>query len=297
MKTLALIGVGKWGRNIVSTLEAIADAKLKYLCARNVESLALYGEKYEKMSDWHELLKKKDLAAVLIATPPSTHAGIATPFLEHGIPVFVEKPMVLNVAEAEKLRTLVKQSGKVFMVGYQYLFNDNVRYVKKEIEKGFFGKILLVKSEHLLSLSRPDVDIFGDAGPHPLSVSQYLFDPKTLISAEGKRQRDSVSIKVRFENAPTLEIIASRFGQTKTRKITVTGEKATAVLDETMKKNKLAILKNGKTFYPKIKVKEPLRNEMEHCLHCIQTGNTPLTNVDFGYRITEWLDTISKKLR
>lgn len=296
MKTLALIGVGRWGKNLISTLEKIPEANLKYLCASTLASIASYPAKYEKVSSWQELLTKKDLDAVLIATPPSTHAKIATAFIEQRIPVFVEKPMVVSVLEAEALQAIVKKSGHVFMVGYQYLFNDRVRYVKIEIEKGAFGNILSVKSEHFLSPSRPDVDIFWDTGPHPLSVFQYLFDPKNLTVVEGNIEYDQASVKVQFENAPALEIIAFCFGEAKTRKLTLVGEKGSAVIDETLPRNKLAITKNGKTSYPEIGLKMPLRNEMEHFLHCVQTGSTPLTDVDFGLKITEWLETISKKL-
>jgi len=296
MKTLALIGVGRWGKNLISTLEKIPEAKLKYLCAGTLVSLASYPARYEKVSPWQKLLKRKDIDAVLIATPPSTHARIATAFIEQNIPVFVEKPMVVSVSEAQKLQAIVKKSGKVFMVGYQYLFNDYVRYLKEEIEEGAFGKILSIKNEHVISPSRPDVDIFWDAGSHPLSVFQYLFEPKKLISAEGEIKHDSAFVKVEFENAPSLEIVASCFGEVKTRKVTLLGERGSAVIDETLPQNKLVITKNGKASCPEIDLKEPLRNEMGHFLNCLQTGSPPLTNVDFGCRITEWLEIISKKL-
>lgn len=296
MNTLALIGVGRWGRNIVSTLEKIPNAHLAYLCGTSPESLGAYPPTYEKVFNWRELLKKEDLDAVLIATPPSTHTEIAAAFLEASVAVFVEKPMVLHTADAEILRTLVKKRGIVFMVGYQYLFNDYIRYLKKEIERGTFGKILSVKSEHVLSPSRPDVDIFWDAGPHPLSVFQCLFNPRKLISAERKIEHDSASVTVRFENAPTLQILASCLGETKTRKLTVAGEKATAVLDEALEKNKLAITQNGKTSFPEGSEREALHNELEHFMRCLQTGARPLTDINFGCQITQWLEEISRRL-
>lgn len=296
MKTLALIGVGRWGKNILSTLEEIPGANLKYLCARDSASLSSYGETYENISNWHTLLQKRDLDAVLIATPPSTHYPLLASALSAGKDVFVEKPMALSLEEAGRIQKLVASTGRVFMVGYQYLFNENIRRIKKEIEKGTLENILSVKSEHVLSPSRPDVDIFWDAGPHPLSVFQYLFNPKKLISAEGEMTQTRASVTVRFENAPALEIIASCFGEKKIRTLTVTGEKAAAVLDETLGKNKLAIIKDGHTIYPEINLKAALQSEMEHFLHCIESGRTPLTDISFGCRITEWLETISNRI-
>ncbi len=280
MITLALVGLGRWGRNIVSTLETIPNVNLKYLCTHN----------------WLELFEKTDLDAVIIATPPSTHFSIANTFLERGLPVFVEKPMVLSIVEAEKLRATVKQSGQIFMVGYQYLYNDYINYLKKEIETGFFEKILGIKSEHFVSPSRPDVNILWDAGPHPLSIFQYFFAPQKLISATGRFEHDSVSVKVSFANAPELQIIASSFGEIRTRKLTIIGEKAIAVLDETLEKDKLTIIKNGQTIKPKINLRPPIRNELEHFIDCLQTGATPFTDVDFGYQITKWLEEITLML-
>lgn len=294
---LATIGVGKWGRNIIGTLEKIPEVNLKYLCANSPQSLAPYSDKYEKISDWRELLNKKELDAVLVATPAKTHAEIAGAFVERGIAVFVEKPMVLNVSEAETLRTLVHEKETVFMVGYQYVFNDYIGFIKKEIEAGSFGKIIAVISKQVLIPQSADIDVFSDAAPHPLSIFQYLFNPSRLSSTEGKIEPDSATVTATFKNAPTLNIDTLSFGGKKVRMLKVVGEKATAVLDETLETDKLAIIKNGKTTYPKIKAAPSLQNELEHFLGCLKNHTTPLTNIDFGYRITEWLETISKKLK
>lgn len=241
-----------------------------------------------------EVWKNPHIEAVVIATPPTTHFELAKKALEAGKHVLVEKPMVLNMQEAEGLKDALRQAqGKfqrnlVFMVGLQYLYNDYINYLKKEIERGSLGKILAVKSEHRLSPPRPDVDIFWDAAPHPLAVFQYFFAPEKLISAEGKIKHGSATVKIKFDKGPVLEIIASCFGDKKIRQLTIVGEKTTAVLDETLAKNKLNIAS--------IAAGEPLKNEINHFIDCIQTGAQPLTNIDFGLKITEHLEAISRRL-
>ena len=277
----ALFGLGKFGKNYQRLLPEIKGVNLKAIVTAH-------------SGNAEDVFKNPEIDAVVIATPPSTHFDLAKKALEAGKHVLLEKPMVLSVAEAKKLRQIVKKSGKVFIVGYQYLYNDYINYLKKEIGGGAFGKILEVKSEHLVSPPREDVDIFWDAAPHPLAIYQYFFSPEKLISAEGKIEHDSAAVKVKFENAPVLEIIASTSGDAKTRKLIVVGEKATAILDETLEKDKLTIIKNGRTANPQVKFKEPLRSEVKHFIQCIQTGKTPLTDVDFGGQITEWLSIISK---
>lgn len=298
MLTLALIGVGRWGKNIVSTLENIPEANLKYLCARDMESMTSYSDKYEKVIDWRKLSEKKDLAAVLIATPANTHLEISEYFLSKNIPVFTEKPMVLNLEEAKRLKMSAKNNGAVFMVGYQYVFNDYINYVKNEINTGSFGKILSIKSEQALIPQSADTDVFGDAGPHPLSIFQYLFNPSELISVEGKIEHDSAVVTIQFTHAPKLHIETRSFNDVKIRKLTIIGEKITAVLDETLKENKLSMTKNdGVTTYPKITSNDSLRNELEHFIFCVKNKSEPLTDISFGYKVTEWLEIISKKMK
>lgn len=287
--TCGLIGLGRWGKNYLRLLQDTPEVILR-ASANHVNVSGVFSD--------------PEIDAVFIVTPPSTHYSLIETGLKAGKHVFVEKPMVLNVSDANKLKTLVAKSNKIFMVGFQYLFNDNINYIKKEIEKSNFGKIISIKSEHVLSPLNPDVSIFWDAAPHPLSVFQHLFKPEKLLAAEGKIEHDSAYAKVKFENAPTLEIVASSFGPTKIRKLTIVGEKATAVLNETLEKNKLAFskagLKGSGTFdlqrYLTPLLREPLRTEIKHFIHCVQTGSAPLTDITFGSQITEWLETISKKI-
>ena len=58
----------------------------------------------------------------------------------------------------------------------------------------------------------------------------------------------------------------------------------------------MAITKNNRIINPQINFNPPLQNEMKHFIACIQTGRTPLTNIDFGCRITEWLEKITSHL-
>jgi len=67
---LAFIGAGRWGKNIVRTLKTLPECTLLYRETRN----------------YPVLLEKKSIDAVIVATPASTHARIALPFIKKGIP-------------------------------------------------------------------------------------------------------------------------------------------------------------------------------------------------------------------
>ena len=72
MINLALIGVGAWGKNYISTLKSFTDCRIKYLCAESTKSLNVYGDDYIKVTDYKELFSFPDIDGVIIATPNST---------------------------------------------------------------------------------------------------------------------------------------------------------------------------------------------------------------------------------
>src|SRR5260221_13717413 len=98
---LAVIGAGRWGSVIIKTLLSFPDASLSYVVTgRGNISAQFPAFKGKQLRNYKELLKKRDLDGVLIATPASTHTLIATPFLKRGLPVFIEKPMTTKLSDA-----------------------------------------------------------------------------------------------------------------------------------------------------------------------------------------------------
>ncbi len=186
------------------------------------------------------------------------------------------------------------------MVGFQYLFNDSIRYLKKEIENDSFGTLSEFKVEHVFSPKRADVSCFWDVAPHALSLFQFFFEPTIIAEIKGHSQKiesgtqdDSVEATVRFDRGPLLSIHASWLGKEKVRRIGLIGEKKTALLDETKSVNKLSIIEHGHSVTLDIHLTEPLRNELEHFIHCVRSRQKPLTDIVFGSLITRWLETIS----
>lgn len=84
---LAVIGTGRWGKNIIKTLELFSWCSVAYTANHN----------------YHTLLKKEDIDAVLIATPAETHMRVALPFIQKRVPVFIEKPFTTNLKDAKRL--------------------------------------------------------------------------------------------------------------------------------------------------------------------------------------------------
>ncbi len=293
----ALIGAGKFGKNYLRLLQETKGISLKTVVTRSpipTDNTSVF-----YTADLEKVLSDPSIDCAVIATPPATHLAIAKAALTHKKHVLLEKPMALNLKEAEDLKKTVRDSGQIFMVGFQYLFNSYIQYLKKEIESGAFGEIKNIASEHFQSPPREDVNAFWDAAPHPLAIFQFLFNPEKILKAKGELRRDFAEAAAEFDRGPKLNITVSWPGKKKVRKLTIQGEKITAILDETKPDGKLSLVSNkdGEIIVPVINAEEPLKNEVAHFIDCIHGQKIPLTNITFGYFNTQWLEEISNKLQ
>ncbi|HOV21807.1 MAG TPA: Gfo/Idh/MocA family oxidoreductase [bacterium] len=89
-----------------------------------------------------ELIKNVD--AVIICSPHTSHFPQIKTALENGVDVLVEKPAVVNYEEAIKLRKLIEKTGRKVVVGYQKHYMELPLSVKKIIQEGKIGKILFL---------------------------------------------------------------------------------------------------------------------------------------------------------
>lgn len=310
MKNLrfGLIGLGYFGKNYLRLLQEIDGIELVAVAAKTKESLDECSSQIPKnatrTTDAKAILKNPSVDAVVIATPPATHAQFSVEALKNGKHALLEKPLADSLRNAKKIRDAAKKSKTVFMVGHQYVYNDYVKWLHDNIST--LGKISQVAAEHLYNGPiRQDIGCLWDAGTHQLSMMQHLLNPGRIVSAKGKLVRmnkkgidDFTAATIEFENGLSATMILTWLSPQKTRKLTLIGSEKTAVFDDVKENDKVTITDRhtGKQLAPKIAAKEPLRNEVEHFLHCILTGEKPMTDADSSYEITEWLEKISASL-
>jgi predicted dehydrogenase len=89
------------------------------------------------------MLDRGDLDGVVIATPHTTHYAVATEVLRRGIPLLLEKPMVLTAPEARDLVQLADQQGVPLVIGYPYHFVEQHARLRARIADGALGQIQL----------------------------------------------------------------------------------------------------------------------------------------------------------
>ena len=124
MIRLALIGAGGMGTGDVEDAlrsgEAILTAVADIYQGRLDRAKERWGSQVYTSRDYREVLARKDVDAVIVATPDHWHAAIAEAALRAGKDVYVEKPMVHKFAEGPKLITAQKETGRILQVGSQY---------------------------------------------------------------------------------------------------------------------------------------------------------------------------------
>lgn len=98
-------------------------------------------EDIKRYTDYREMLSKEKPELVSIATESGIHAEIALFCIENGVNVIIEKPMAMNIADAEKIIALAREKGVKVAACHQNRFNIAVQKMRKALEAGRFGKL------------------------------------------------------------------------------------------------------------------------------------------------------------
>lgn len=113
---------------------------------RAASELKKRGHECQQYSDYRKLLERKDIDAVLIATPDQWHALIALEAMKQGKDVYCEKPLTLTIDEGKHLVKSARQKNKVFQVGSQQRSDRRFRLACELVRNGRIGKIKKVET-------------------------------------------------------------------------------------------------------------------------------------------------------
>ncbi|MBF0625884.1 MAG: Gfo/Idh/MocA family oxidoreductase [Magnetococcales bacterium] len=120
---LGLIGAGRWGKNIIKSLRSQKAVVLAGLATSNPDNRQLVGPETTLHANWEDMVAQAPLDGVIIATPPDLHGWMVTAALNRGLAVLVEKPLTLNLGEAQALYRLAQSRRGRVMVDHIHLYN------------------------------------------------------------------------------------------------------------------------------------------------------------------------------
>ncbi|MDP9225816.1 MAG: Gfo/Idh/MocA family oxidoreductase [Actinomycetota bacterium] len=328
MITLAVIGAGEWGPNLVRNFHSPPRSRVATVVDANPERLELVAGRFPDIdlsTDVSTVLGDDGIDAVVIATPTSTHFELARDALRSRKHVLVEKPLALTSKQAEELSYEADAVGRVLMVGHLFLFNRGVRSVKEHIIAGNLGRIFyaaMVRTN--LGPIRRDVNAAWDLAAHDISIANYWFDHQPLsVSAVGGSWinvglDDAVFATLRYPEDILVNLHVSWLNPRKARDITVVGDRAMLTLDDMNLLEPLRLydkgvvedrdissyidtfasfrsnVREGDIRIPRLEMGEPLRDECEHFLDCIERDRQPFTGGAEGAAVLKVLEALAR---
>lgn len=326
MLRVGVVGCGYWGPNLIRNFNQLRDSEV-IACADLAEGrLAHMKSLYPQVKttrDYGELVASRDIDAIVVATPPTTHVEIALRALDAGKHVFVEKPLATSGADCEAMIAKAKEKGRVLMVGHTFLYTAAVNKIKELIKSGELGDILYVNTTRVnLGIFQEDINVVWDLAPHDVSILNYILDNHPQeVAAHGhsyirQNVEDIAYLHLKYPGAIMAHVHVSWLNPNKIRETTVVGSKKMLVYDDISSLEKIRIYDKGVTvlphydtfgefqlsyrfgdiFIPKLDDSEPLKVACQHFVDCTKTGVEPRSSGQHGLEVVRVIEAANNSL-
>lgn len=304
---VGVVGVGYLGRIHAEKYAAIEDADLVGVADLDVEKAhevaAAAGT--TAYSSYRDLLGRVD--AVSVATPTESHCKIGVDMLEQGVDVLIEKPIAMDLDEAERLIDAADSNGRILQVGHLERFNAAVVALNGRLSDPVF-----IESFRLSPFPNrsTDVDVILDLMIHDIDIILNLVNSDVeRIDAVGipviSNKVDIANARITFVNGCVANVTASRVSKDRVRKINLFEHDACISIDYAAQNIEIARLVQAEDGGVNALVDEEigidkrdsLMEEIRHFLECSSTGATPLVSGADGKKALEVAQRIQESAR
>lgn len=326
---VAVVGYGYWGANLARNVLAAPTTELVGVADLGAGQRKAAAASHPGIVVWETIQQALDdsrVAAVVLATPVSTHAELALLAMEHGRDVLVEKPLAETLVDAERLNQVASATGRVLMVGHTFLYSPPVLKLGELIAAGDLGTIQYLYSQRLsLGRIRRDCNALWNLAPHDVSIMLHLLQERVVeVSAKGfsfiEPGIDDVCFaSLTFESGIGANIHVSWIDPQKTRLLTVVGDEKMAIYNDVSVDKPLWLVdagvardsdlgeyesmsdfqwrtRAGDIVIPRIEMSEPLRHEIHAFGLACQTRQEPRTNGAHGIEVVRVLEAIDRSV-
>lgn len=328
--TLAVVGTGHWGPNLIRNFFEDPRVDLKYICdvdEARAQQVASRFRTVKVTRSFDEILSDDSVKAVAICTPTNTHFILAKQCLERNKHVFIEKPMATTSQECQELNRIAALRGLKIMTGHVFLFNPAVQYVRNLIANSDLGDVIYIYGTRVnLGPIRRDVNALWDLAPHDIAICNYwLSDLPVAVQASGVDHinpaiHDVVFASLKYPKNIFVNLHVSWLDPRKIRQIVVVGTKRMVVFDDLdpvgavhiYDKNVTrtspaalpdsiqaykAVIQEGDLVVPKIPASEPLRNECRTFVDCALEGKKTISDGECGLTVVKVLEALTDSLK
>lgn len=313
-KSLALIGAGRWGKNLARNFHQLGA--LHTICDVNESLLDHYQDTYPGTvltSNYHSVFNNAEIDKIAIAAPAAQHYALAKMALEHHKDVYVEKPLCLETSQADELIALAQKNHCILMVGHLLQYHPCIQKMQDLVVKGRIGKLQYITCNRLnLGCIRTEENVLWSFAPHDISVILSLCSHRlpTAISCRGSDYltegvADCALTSMEFEGGIRAHIHVSWLHTHKEQKMSIVGSQGMLLFDDLQPwENKLAFIPDPVNWshgtIPQANIlqpemiavphAEPLQEECRHFLSCCKQRTSPRTDGQEGRRVLQVLE-------
>jgi predicted dehydrogenase len=312
---VAVVGAGNMGANHVRVYDELPGAEL-------VTVVEPDDERAREVRDQYDVAVVDDVAdidgadAASVTVPNRFHREVAEECIETGLDVLVEKPLATTVEDAEAIVEAASDHDAVLQVGHIERFNPAVETLGELLDR---QEVISLEAHRLGPFNDhlTEESVIFDLMIHDLDVIDSLVDvPLEELNSLGSTPRSSkldfATAQFRFENGVLGTATSSHVTNGKVRTLDVTTrdayimvnyqeqhisvqrrgtEKTTTLLDQSGYRTE-TIQES-----PYIQNREPLKNELEHFIECVETDETSRVSGADGVRAVELATAVTDQLR
>lgn len=196
---IGLFGTSWWADSMYLPALVNSGAEVVSICGRRESTAVAMAQKWNIPNHFTataDLLDGPRLDAIIVATANDSHFPISMTALDRGLHVLCEKPLGLNVAEAEAMHAKAVEMNAITMVPFTYRYMPAVRWLKRLLDDGYVGRPLHTNLRYYTGFAsngeyswRFDQEIagsglIGDIGSHWIDMARWLLDDtETSVSA------------------------------------------------------------------------------------------------------------------
>lgn len=323
---VAVVGVGYWGtrhlRVLRSTTGVTAVIGVDERFTRTGNESPEIDHGIPTYSCIEDALPHVD--AVIIATPPSSHASLGLKAIESGKHVLIEKPMAPTTGTALRLIEAASAANVFLMPGHTFEHNAAVHKLRELAHTGQLGRLFYLDCERLnLGLYQADVNVILDLAPHDVSISNFILGSQpTTITAWASRNihpehEDVAYLRLDYADLGVrANIHVSWLSPEKVRRITAVGNKRMAVYNDLAEDERIRVYDKsamppseadgplsqvayhlGDIVSPFVAFAEPLAVQDQHFVDCIINGSPPSVDGSSGLAVVQALECAQLSLR
>ena len=237
---IALVGTGVWGRQHARVFAAHPEVEFCAVAGRDPERTARRALEYgvSGYTDIGTMLETEKPDLVSLCLPNQEHFEPTMLVLEAGFPVLVEKPIVFEIAQAEKLLEVARD--RFFAICFNHRYAKPVRLAKAAIEQGKVGEIIFAtwrfggegSSDH------PYANLI-ETQCHGFDMLEHLCGPIQSVSAEMTEKRSTMAISLRFVSGAVGSLVGSydtSYSYPDTQRIEISGSFGRVLIEDTVRR-------------------------------------------------------------